>query len=284
MLLQATPGTRFVAGGTDLTIQLGKMDREPSRLVALNHVTEMNRICLEKDSVWIGGNATFADLSSHTAVRKHVRALSVAASKVGSPQIRNRATLAGNIANASPCADSIAPLLIYDASVQVLNGQGFVRNLDVLDVVVGPDSNSLSYNEVIYGLKIPLKPQRFRSHFVKLGAKKSVTVAKIGMALGFERDAESGTVRNPKIALSAVGKTARRFDRIESLLEHRSLDSRLLTDFAEALSQEIELSIKERPSMPYKREAVKGLAMDILSYWTDLQSEERGYPGFQVSP
>ena len=264
-LSEATPLTRLVAGGTDFTIQLQEMADEPDLLIALNKVAEMNQLRLEEGAVWIGANLTFSELEHHETVREKFRALALAASRVGSLQIRNRATIGGNLANASPCGDAIPPLMIYDAVIQVLTANGSVKDLSVPEVVVGPGQNGLAFNEAIIGIRMPFRPGLFQSGFVKLGARETVTIAKINMAAGFEMDPKTGRIARPRVALGAVGQTPRFFHEAEAVLDGQTPASELESRFAEALTRGIEQSIPDRSSMPYKRAAVRGLAADILS-------------------
>lgn len=266
-LASATDETRLIAGGTDLIIKMNQMTTNIDHLITLNHVQEMSQIFMEKDHLYIGGNLTFDELENDALVNEYIPALAAAASMVGSPQIRNRATIAGNVANASPCGDSIAPMMIYDAQVQILNGAGQISEKPIEEVVIGPEVNSLQSNEVITGFHIPIKPSAFISHFVKLGAKKTVTIAKINMAVGFEIDKVTNTIMTPRVAMGAVGRTAKRFPEIEAIIDQQLISQNLKLKFSAALSAAIEKAIGDRPSMPYKREAVKGLADDILNYW-----------------
>jgi CO/xanthine dehydrogenase FAD-binding subunit len=267
-LLATTPQSRLVSGGTDLVIELNRMEHEINTLIALNRVKEMKGVRVKNKTLLIGGNVSFTELQHHPLVKKHAPALSVASSLVGSPQIRNRGTIAGNIANASPCGDSLPPLIVYGAEIQVMDAKGNIRDKSVPDIVTGPGENCLSPNEVIVGVKIPLKSKAYKSHFVKLGTRQTVTIAKINMALGFEHDTSSGKICHPKVALGAVDVTARRFEEAEELLRDQVLSQNLTEKLADILSEAITDSIKNRPTMPYKKEAVRGLVDDMLSHFT----------------
>jgi carbon-monoxide dehydrogenase medium subunit len=266
LLQKCTARSRIIAGGTDFIQQMRTTGGQCELLINLDKLDALKQITENDGRITIGAAATFAEIGRHPLLKDKARCLTAAAAQIGSPQMRNRATIGGNIANASACADSIAPLLVLDASVTVLDSSGKTTEKEILDIVTGPNRTTLRYDEVITAVTLPIPTTGFRSGFKKIGAKMMVTVSKINIAVGFiiEDSATGPVLSHARVALGAVGKTPRRFPDAETVLDQVQYSPELEERFAKHLSREIEESIRDRASMPYKRSAVKGLARDVL--------------------
>jgi carbon-monoxide dehydrogenase medium subunit len=268
VLGRTTSHSSLIAGGTDLIIKMRESLAYCDLLIDLTAIEELQRITSDNESIYIGAAVTFSEIIDNTLLREQANSLVTAAASMGSVQVRNRGTIGGNIANSAPSADSIPPLLIRDAVLRIINSKAEVYEKPLLEVVTGPETNSLSHEEAIIGIRLPFKhprgTARWKSSFVKVGAKSSVTIAKINIALGFYYEEESKDISAARVALGAVGKTARRFPSVEGLIEGCTYTGELEQAFTEQLSQEVENAIRMRTSMPYKREAVKGLATDVF--------------------
>lgn len=220
-----------------------------------------NIIQLQDGLLSIGAACTHTQTETDPLVRAHFPALAAACGNVGSKQIRNRGTLGGSVANASPAGDIYPVLLLLDAQAVVMNGAGAVRTLPMEELVLGIGRTGLAEDEAIVSFQLPLPPVNSINAFAKLGERAMVTIAKINLAVSLEL--EDGHIQNPKVTLGAVAQRAF-FSRAAQALDGRPLNKDLLPDFFLALSQEIASSIPDRPSMPYKRQAVRGLADDLL--------------------
>ena len=266
LLRTCTARSRIIAGGTDFIQQMRTTGGECELLINLDKLDALKRVTETEGRITIGAAATFAEIHRHHLLQNTARCLTASAAQIGSPQMRNRATIGGNIANASACADSIAPLLVLDASVTVMDSSGKTAEKELLDIVTGPNRTALRYDEVITAVTIPVPKPGFRSGFKKIGAKLAVTVSKINIAVGFiMEDSTTGpALSHARVALGSVGKTPRRFPDAERVLDKAEYTPELEERFAEHLAREVEEAIHDRASMPYKRSAVKGLARDVL--------------------
>ena len=181
---RATAKSKIVAGGTDLIISMQSAKHHPDLLIDLSGVPELIYIHQTPTAVRIGAMTTFTAIKDHPVIRQAFPALVDAASRVGSNQIRNRATIGGNVANASPAGDAIPVLAMLQAKISVISSDGLLKDYTVDDFLLGPGKTRLQFNEVIVGLTIPLPTAAFRSAYVKLGSRSAVTIAMINLALG----------------------------------------------------------------------------------------------------
>ena len=156
ILAERGTDARLLAGGTDLIIRLRDGTTQPQVVVDVKRVTDLDGEIRDSDqSVRIGALATMTAIADHAQIRQDFAALAEAALVVGSVQIRNRATLAGNICNASPAADTLPALLVYGARVE-LTGPDGVRTLPVDDVLVRSEVTTLARGELVTAIELPL--------------------------------------------------------------------------------------------------------------------------------
>lgn len=150
------PAARLLAGGTDLIIRLRDGSARPAVVIDVKRIAELDAgIREEGGSLVIGACTVMTDIAADPRVQRHFTALAEAASVVGSVQIRNRATLAGNICNASPAADTAPPLLVYDATV-VAAGPGGVRRIPLDDFFVRSGVTTLAAGEIVTAVELPV--------------------------------------------------------------------------------------------------------------------------------
>ncbi len=258
----ATPASELLAGGTDLVRAMRLGHCRPDLIVDLSGVRELAGVRAEAGHLRIGAMTTFAQLQADLLVWQHAACLAEAASQVGSVQIRNVATVGGNIGNASPCGDSIPALMALGATLTILDGTGRSVSRPIGDVVIGDGETSLAADEVITEIVVPTLSARPASAFAKVGSRSMVTVAKLSMALIVGLNAEAGTVAEARVALGALGDTAFRDARLEDCLRGRLADEATARDFVGECELATRRAIPGRLSLAYKQRAVRGLAYD----------------------
>lgn len=254
-------GTKLICGGTDLTIALHEHRESPARLIDVSGVRELREISVQNGCISIGAACTYTELAQNAVVQRYLPALRDAAEGVGSKQIRNRGTVGGNLANASPAGDCIPALLALGATA-VLVGGG-TRSLPIAELVLGPSETALHPDEAIAAITLPTPPQGAHSAFVKLGARARVTIAKISLAASVVQC--GGAITQAALALGAVGRSAFLSQRAANALIGQADSPALRTAVAELLADDIERSIPGRASLPYKREAIRGLTEDLFA-------------------
>jgi CO/xanthine dehydrogenase FAD-binding subunit len=180
-LLAATPDARPLLGGTDLIVGLRKGKLRPPLVVDLKQIDELRPGITEPDgALRISAGTVMTQLIGDRRVQRHFPALVEAALTVGSIQIRNRASLAGNLCNASPAADTAPPLLVYGARVEVA-GVGRRRVVPVEELFVGPGQTSLGRGELVTAVEIPLPVELMGSAFERLTRRRGVDLATINL-------------------------------------------------------------------------------------------------------
>lgn len=186
---------RPLLGGTDLLVRIQKGQAEPEAVVDLKRVRDIDdRIEIEGGITSIGARVVLFDLVRHERIRTTYPALVEAASIVGSIQIRNRATLVGNICNASPAADTVPPLMIYGASVVVAasgdggGGEAGQHRISLRDFFLGPGKTACSPSELVVAVHIPVPQEPFGSAFGRLTRRRGVDLATINMACSIDAE------------------------------------------------------------------------------------------------
>lgn len=263
-LKKATENTKILAGGTDLVISLREGKIKPDIIIDISGVSEIDYIKEDDENILIGALTTFTEIAENQSVVKCAKCLAEASDTVGSKQIRNRGTIGGNVGNSSPAGDTLPVLMALEAKVLVIDSEGKTDELSVADVLVGQNKTSLNCNQAIIGVKIPKQNGNWISTFTKIGSRMAVTIAKLSIALNLDYNAEENVIKTARLGLGAVGKTAYRATRIEELLQNKKVTKELADQFAEELSAEIEKAIPGRASLPYKKEAVKGVAYEAF--------------------
>ncbi len=276
-LQRTTSSSRLLAGGTDLVRSMRHDHWEPDLLIDLSGLRELVYVRLEGDRLRVGALTTFAELQTDPLVRRHARCLAEAAARVGSAQIRNVATVGGNIANASPCADGVTALVALGADVRTIDGGGRSTVRPLEQVLVGSGRTSLAPDEAITEVSFAALGSDRRTTFVKIGSRATVTVARLSMALIVKYDGVSGTVSEVRVALGAVGETAFRDARLEELLEGRAAHEESAHLFADGCTDAVRRAIPGRSSLPYKQRAAVGLAYDA---WNALGLCDRCQPAW----
>ncbi|HEV8104079.1 MAG TPA: xanthine dehydrogenase family protein subunit M [Gaiellaceae bacterium] len=208
-LRSAHPDARPIQGGTDLMVALN-FDRErPGALLNLNEVAELRGWGRENGSLRLGSGLTYAELE-HGELRDVLPALAEASRTVGSPQIRNRGTIGGNLGTASPAGDAIPPLLVEDAEVECASVRG-VRTLPLGEFVLGVKRNALAPDELITAVR--LTPSRSPQTFMKVGPRNAMVIAVVSLAVsaGDELRASFGSASPRPVLVTAPRSEAESF-------------------------------------------------------------------------
>lgn len=256
--------TWLISGGTDLIIQLRKRNIYSGIIIDLMGIEELNYIKDEGKFIKIGSGTTLTEISDNDIVKKYAPALVQATSQVGSTQIRNRGTIAGNIGNSSPCADTVPPLMAMSAVIKIINGEGKIVEKSFDEVVIGSGRNNLNNDEVIIEIAIPKLEEGYISAFAKLGSRTAVTISKINAAAVVKLNLEKKIIEEARVFLGALGSKAFRSQISENALIKGIPSEQLLIDFGDALTKQVDTAIAGRKSQAYKREAVRGIAHDIF--------------------
>jgi carbon-monoxide dehydrogenase medium subunit len=219
-----------IAGGTDLMPRMRAGIARPERLIDLRALG-LTYVQSEEGIIKIGACTTHAEIIDSEVIAEHLPALAAACREIAGPPIRNRGTIGGNLANASPAADSAPPLLAYDAEV-VLASEKSRRSLPIADFFAGPGQTVLQPGELLVEIHVPEPPSRTAAAFVKVGKRKAMAIAVVSVAARLTLDAE-GKIKSSRIALGSVASTPIRVLSAEQTLRGKILDDEVIAAAAE---------------------------------------------------
>lgn len=259
-LIKKTEGWTIIAGGTDLVVHNRYLTSAVPGVIDLMGVEEYRSIRESENEVWIGAAVTMTELSRDPVICEWFPALAKAASMVGSTQIRNRATIGGNVANAAHCADTVPPLCAYEATGCILNQKGSTREVPITDLIVGSCCTILLEDEILTGFRIHKQPTL--SAFGKIGSRKAVTISKLNACINLILDQER--IQESRVFMGSVGATPSRCTVLEKVFQDRSIKELCLEELQVAAEQQIEELIPNRASKHYKKRAVKAVVEDML--------------------
>ncbi|MCP5074843.1 MAG: molybdopterin dehydrogenase [Rhodobacteraceae bacterium] len=254
----------YVAGATDLIIAQDGMPW-PDLVIDVTRVAGLDSIESSRDFIRIGSATTMATLSHHELVQTDLTALAQAAAKVGSSQIRNRATIGGNIASAMPAGDLLPVLKCFEARIDILRRDGRLETLGFDEVVTGRGETCLGEGDLITTICLPRQPLQHRvSAFAKIGPREVLAIARLGIAVSASLDPVSDRITDARIVAGALAPVPLRVREVEAVIVNCKIDQSLADDFLSALSRAVDAAIPGRHSQPYKRRAITGLGLDLL--------------------
>ncbi len=238
-LLAKLPNPKVLAGGTDLLAQLHRDSHlehlrrrppkswmaKPVQLVDISRLEDLQQIWFENGKCRIGALMLHSELARQSQLIKQVSFLCEAAGRIGSPQIRNRGTIGGNIANASPCADTVPPLTCLHAEVVLQSANG-IRRLPVEKVATASQQTILNQDELLTEIIFALPTSNSIQFFRKLGQRRGVAIAKLSVAFLAHRQADRLSAM--RIALGAVGPTVLLAEKTADFLTRKPLTRELL--------------------------------------------------------
>lgn len=260
-LLADDPAALAVAGGTDVVVQLRDGRRRARILIDLNRL-ELSWIHEHDDHVEIGAGTPMDMIADSPVVRAAAPALAAAAGLVGAWPIQCRATLGGNLANASPAADTVPPLLVADAELELVS-LGGSRTVPLDELLLGPGRTALAPGELIRSIRVPRLPAGGGERFAKLGPRREQIISMVGVAMRAVRGEggalDGGALHEVRIAVGSAAPRVVRARRAEAALERRRLDDVVRREALRALQADIAPIDDVRAPAAYRRLAAATL-------------------------
>ena len=254
----------IIAGGTDLLVEMKEELRSVLHVVNIKKIQNLRDFTYDPAAgLRFGTLVTVREIETSPHVIGNYPNLAKAASLLGSVQVRNRATVVGNICRASPSADTIPPLIADGASLTVYNG-GTERTVLLEDFFTGPGRTVLSPGDIVTGISLPAPRPTSGRAYIKHGRRKAMELATVGVAVSIEHAA--GHCSDIRIALGAVAPTVIRARRTEDLLRGRTIDAALLAEAAESAMQEATPIGNVRASAAYRRDMIGVLTRRAIGY------------------
>lgn len=251
---------KLIAGGTDLVVALRKGDLRPSCLIDVTNVPELRRIEEKDGKVSIGAAVTHSEIVSSALVRRYGGVLSEAASKIGSPQIRNIGTIGGNIVNASPAADTVPPLMVLDAIAHVVSKEG-EKEVPLHVLFRGPYETNLKPHEILVSVSFKKLSSDMRTCFVRLARREAMAIARMSVAVLLQREKDGRQIKEIRIALGSVTPTPQRMSDVEAILRGKTSDEARLKRASRKISEVMIRHSGIRPTTSYKAPVVEALFM-----------------------
>ena len=255
--------SKILAGGTDIMVDLRSGTLNTRHLLDVSRLDDLKKIKVIDDKLIIGAAVTIAELLESETIAASAPALRRAADKFASKQIRNVATIGGNVAHCSPCGDTIPPLLIHEAQAVVANPQG-QRNVTIEEMASGPYHCSLHPNELITHFVLePRPPGVDFADFQKIGRRQELAIARMSMAAMASKQ-DDHSISFLRFALGSCTPTPHRFYEIEDFLVGKVPTEDTLWQAGKLLAEKMLEITGRRPSAVYKEPAIQGLFMRIM--------------------
>jgi len=256
MLKDNGPGGRFLAGGTDLVIAKKEKGLVPKYIVDLKRVPGLAGIRENSDgSITLGALTTLYTIETSALIRRKYPFLAQSAAEVGSIQIRNRATIGGNMANASPSADTSPALMTLGASATITNAAG-ARTVAVEDFFKGPGQSVMNADDILSEITIPKTAANLVGEYIKFSPREMMDLAYVGVAVAYHLDAQHKKCAGVRIVLGAVAPTPIRAKRAEAALEGQVLSEALAEKVGQIAAEEAKPISDVRSSADYRRAMV----------------------------
>lgn len=263
-----TGNVTVFAGGTDVMVQsqIGKVQLKPV-LMNIRRIAGICGIRAEGGTIRIGALTTMTELLDSALVRERLGILREACDHFASDQLRNAATLGGNICNASPAGDTLVPLLVLNARVALVskpNGSISRRTVPLAEFFAGPGRTHRQPGELLTEIEFPEPPAGFHGMFFKFGTRPALDIATISIGLGAVRDA--GKLRDVRVAYGSVAPTPIRGPLTEAALEGRTLDTQTIEAALRAAADETHPISDVRASGWYRSEMIRNTLRRMLSH------------------
>jgi CO/xanthine dehydrogenase FAD-binding subunit len=262
--------TSILAGGTDLMIAARNGDVASRYVMDVSRLEDLRVLGITDGVLSIGAAVTFTEIANNPVISRWAPILAHAAGCVGSVQIRNVGTLGGNVANASPAADSVPPMLVHGTRVLIQSASS--ERLEPLNkVIIGPYRTNLKPEELITRFILEPLGNGYRWNFQRIARRKALSVARMNASVVGRMD-QRGVADDIRLSVGSITPEPSRMTDAEDHLNGKVPDALLIREAAEKVSQEMVRRSGVRASTEYKRPAVEGLVVKAL---TELFLEQR---------
>ena len=262
-----------IAGGTDVMVDIKYQD-EPGCLVNIKRIPDLNAIRESNGGVHIGPLATIHELEESDLVRERLPLLWSAAHQFASLQIRNTATIGGNICRASPSGETLAPLLVLEAVAEVTFSDG-ARTEPFSAFFKGPGETSLGSKGLLTGITVPFPAVGSHAVYLKHAVRGPMDIAMVGVAVMATANADKSALDDVRIGLGAVAPTPVRAPKTEALVSGKALDAALVKEAGASAASESSPITDQRSSGEYRGWIVDALTRRGLEQcWQALTGKE----------
>jgi len=246
--------SQVLAGGTDLLVQMQSVDRAARAIVDIKKVPEANDVDISTTHVYIGAAVPAARLTAHEGLRNLFPGMIESVGLIGSTQIQQRATLGGNLCNASPAGDTIPAMMVNEGVCRIVTADG-EREVEVARFVTGVQQNCLKPGECLLGVRFPRPGVRTADAYLRLIPRSEMDIAVAGAGISLMLD-DTGRCSSARVAIGAVAATALLVPKAAAALVGSRLEAEALTEAAAAASAAARPITDKRGTVDYRRRVV----------------------------
>lgn len=256
----------LIAGGTNIIPSMRSGELKQKVLIDLSQIKILCYIKEEKNRIRMGGLTSISEISSSKIVEKHAPILFEAANQLGNPLVRNRATLAGNLADASPAADTAVPLLVLEATIIADKDGRKGRQIPIDRFFLGPNKTVLKKDEIIREITFPKPKSDTKMAYIKLGLRNAMAISVVSLAILLEM--ENHYCKKARVSFGAVAPIPKRVYRIEEMLMNKEITEKLLGICCEKVKEEIHPITDIRASAEYRSSMASVLLKRLIQQLT----------------
>ena len=254
---------KVIAGGTDLLIQYYDRLYEVGSWLDLKNIKELKEIKIHQNQMEIGAMVTHTQLEKSEDIKKYFPVLSQAAADIGSPQIRNRGTIGGNIVNASPAGDLLSTLMAYDAQFKLLSLQKEAL-ISAEEFFIGPKKTILEPAQLLIQIILPLPSERTYGSWIKIGKRKALIIATITLALVVEMAEDNKTVKDVRTCLGSVAPTPIEIKEIREKMIGKKFNQLDFNQLGQIVEDKISPIDDIRGTREYRKDVAKNIMINAL--------------------
>jgi len=262
-LLQENPEAHLIAGGTDVLVKMQKGKAQFDHLIDIHDIAELNFIRENDDGdLVIGPLSCFTHVAESALIRKHIPVLSEAILTIGGPQVRNMATIGGNLCNGVPSADSATPLIALNATVTI-EGPDRSRKMPLEDFFLGPSRVALEHHEIMTAITVSRDNYAgYYGHFYKYAMRDAMDIATIGCSAVCK--VENKVLTDLRLAYGVAAPVPIRCKDTEDKIRGRKLSTQLLKDIAEAVQDDVSPRTSWRAAQDFRLQIIATLAHRVV--------------------
>ena len=252
---------KLMAGGTDVIIGL-RFKNEPTTILNISGLNELKGISANNSVISIGAGTSFTEIIENESIKSNFPMLVEACASIGSKQIRNRGTIGGNLVNAAPCADSVPPLMAYNAKL-ILTSKSGKREILVNDFIVKNYQTQIRQDEILTSIEIPISKLKYYHSYFQLGRRNAVNITRLsfGALVAVNQNHE---ITECKIVTGSLFDRPLSLDKIANLLVGKKLLIETIQSIEEPLKTMIDCAIGKRWSSEYKMPVALKMCRDVL--------------------
>ena len=255
---------KLIAGGTDVLVNLKRKRIAPEHVVGIDRVDDLGGLSSNRSEIRVGSLMTATEISENRTITRQIPFFGRAAAGLGSPPVRNRATIGGNLVTARPAADLIPPLMVLDASVSLVSQNG-TRDIPVVRFVTGPGQTKIKENEVLTHVSIPRCEAGTGGAYIKFGARHSCEISIVSVAAFVTLTPAGRRIVSARIALGAVAPKVVRCPGAEEMLAGEYPGEKAFARAGQAAARAARPITDLRGSAKYRRQMVEVLTCRALA-------------------